>query len=76
MKKGETVSSAWSIADRIIDGNRARTSPSLMEAMLFLRENRKFWDIDVIQEAFHKTPSLRVTENLEEDKDFENQMEN
>ena len=47
-----------------------------MEAMLFLRENRKFWDIDVIQEAFHKTPSLRVTENLEEDNDFENQMEN
>ena len=70
------VERLWSIADRIIDGNQARTSPSLMEAMLFLRENRKFWDIDVIQEAFHKTPSLRVTENLEEDKDFENQMEN
>ena len=70
------VERLWSIADRIIDGNRARTSPSLMEAMLFLRENRKFWDIDVIQEAFHKTPSLRVTENLEEDNDFENQMEN
>ena len=58
----------------MIDGTRARTSPTLIEAMLFLRENRRFWDIDVIQEAFQMTLPVRKEEYLEEEINFENQM--
>ena len=60
----------------MIDGTRARTSPTLMEAMLFLREDKRFWDIDVIQEVFQMTLTVRTTEHLEEDINFENQMGN
>ena len=34
------VERLWSIADRLIDGERNNTSPLLMEALLFLRSNR------------------------------------
>ena len=36
------VERLWSVADRIIDGNRSSTSPLLMEAILFLKKTEGF----------------------------------
>ena len=54
------VERLWSIANTIIDGDHNSTSPLLMEAFLFLCENRSYWDIQLVKEAFNVTRSQRV----------------
>ena len=38
------VERLWSIADKLIDGDRNNTTPLLMEILLHLFENRTFWN--------------------------------
>ena len=40
------VERLWSIAKEILHGPRNRTSPIMVEALLFLRENRRHWSIN------------------------------
>ena len=61
------VERLWSIADKLIDGTRNNTTPVLMEALLYLRENRQYWDEQLVQEAFNATRSQRVRKKLDED---------
>ena len=42
----------WSKADKYLDGTRSNTSPLLMETMIFLKENRRFWNEKDIIEAY------------------------
>lgn len=46
------VERLWSVADNILTDNRMRSTPQLVEAILFLRINSRFWDVELVQEAF------------------------
>ena len=61
------VERLWSISDNLIDGERNKTSPILLEALLYLRDNRLYWDDQMIQAAFNETRSQRVRQRLDED---------
>ena len=65
----------WSIAGGILGGNNGRTLPLLMKTMLFLCENRKFWDMEIIQETYQKTCSDRTRNNMKDDRDFEEHID-
>ena len=54
----------WSIANRLVDGERNNTSPLLMEALLFLRENRSYWDLELVITAFNAVRSQIVTQKM------------
>ena len=68
------VERLWSIADKLIDGNRNSTSPFLMEALLFLRENRSYWDLHLVCEAFNAIRSQIVTKKMEEEAVYEKKV--
>ena len=48
------VERLWSIVDNYLDGCRNKTTPLLMEAFVFLRVNKDFWDEHTIVEAYHR----------------------
>ena len=54
-------------ANKLLGGNKRRTSPLLMESLFFLRQNRRYWDIGVVQKAFQGTCSANVKNNMAED---------
>ena len=68
------VERLWSIADKLIDGDRNNTSPLLMEALLFLRENRSYWDLPLVCEAFNAMRSQIVTKKMEEEEAYEKEV--
>ena len=49
------VERLWTICKYILTVNRTGLSPILLEAILFLRINRSFWDIKLVQEAYANT---------------------
>ena len=49
------VERLWSICKYILTVNRTRRSPILLEAILFLRINRSFWDVKLVQETYDNT---------------------
>lgn len=64
------VERSWSLADRLIDGSRNNASPMLMEALLFLRCNRQFWDEEtalLAHKAAQRAMLKKANDLLEED---------
>ena len=59
------VERLWSICKYILTVNRSGLSPILLEAILFLRINRSFWDIKLVQEAYTNTKEKQRTSRLE-----------
>ena len=62
-------------ADRFLDGCRNRTSPHLMEAMIFLRKNKDYWGPKLILKAFklaQGTLSPRAQSMVNASEEFEN----
>ena len=69
------VDRLWSMANKLLDVNRSRASPLLMESLLFLRQNRRYWDIGVLHKAYKGTCFSSVKNNMAEDEKF-NEMNN
>ena len=42
-----------------------------MKSLLFLRQNRRYWDIGVVQKAYQETCSASVKNNMVEDEEFD-----
>ena len=53
------VERIWSVAKRVIGAGNSSMSPELVEALLFLRYNERFWDVHAVSEAYHGTKSER-----------------
>ena len=71
LSSAAVVERLWSLADKILDGARNNTTPIVVEALLFLRCNRSFWDEETIVQAYkaaQKTLSKKVTTLMDEDK--------
>ena len=63
----EVVERLWSMANKLMNENRSRTFPLLMESLLSLNENRRYWDIGVVQKAYKGKLSASVKNNMTED---------
>ena len=65
------VERLWSMVDAYLDGKRNKTTQLLMEALVFLRLNRQFWDDKTILEAYkivkNENASTRFNGMIEED---------
>ena len=44
MGSAAEVERLWSLAENIMTDNRMSTSPLMLESILFLKVNRRFWD--------------------------------
>ena len=60
------VERLWSIAKEILHGPRNRTSPIIVEALLFLRENRRLWSINDVVEATAIVTDNRLSQRQKE----------
>ena len=60
------VERLWSIAKEILHGPRNRTSPIMVEALLFLRENRRLWSINNAVEATAIVNDNRLSDRQKE----------
>ena len=61
------VERLWSIANHVLTDERKKTSPLMLEALLFLRVNIRLWDIHTVKQAYHMSRNERVDKNIEED---------
>ena len=60
------VERLWSIAKEILYGPRNRTSPIMVEALLFSRENRRLWSINNVVEAIAIVNDNRLSDRQKE----------
>ena len=70
LSSAAAVERLWSLADKIVDGARNNTTPIVVEALLFLRCNRSFWDEETAVQAHkaaQKSLSNRVSTLIDED---------
>ena len=70
LSSAAVVERLWSLADEIVDGARNNTTPIVVEALLFLRYNRSFWDEETVAQAHkavQKSLSKKVTTFIDED---------
>jgi hypothetical protein len=61
------VERLWSICKCIITTNRSSLTPILLEALVFLRVNRTFWDLRLVQEAYANATSESQNARLQKD---------
>jgi hypothetical protein len=57
----------WSTADQILKPARFSTSPYLLEAILFLKYNSKYWDKRTIDKAIQLLQEQNSNERYEKD---------
>ena len=60
------VERLWSIANYTLTTSRRRMTPQLLEAILFLRENQRFWDPALVAVAVGAAGSARAESLLNE----------
>ena len=63
----EVVERLWSMANKLLNENRSRTFPLLMESLFFLNENRRYWDIVVVYKAYQVRCFSSVNNKMTED---------
>ena len=61
------VERLWSICKYIITTNRSSLTPILLEALVFLRVNRSFWDLRLVQEAYANATMENRNTRLQKD---------
>merc|ERR1712188_191242 len=66
----------WSFAKLTFRGNRMSTSPYMLECMLFLKFNDRFWDVSTVEEAFRIVSNERKKNTIEELQDAFEDLDN
>ena len=68
------VERLWSICRYILTNTRSRMTPSLFEALVFLKVNNEYWDSIMVQLAYSKAlkevQSAKVQSMLDDDAEF------
>ena len=59
------VERLWSLAKHILQDHRKSMSPTLVEALLFLKVNWEYWDLSVVCDAINNSPTKRVSDSVE-----------
>ena len=52
--------SLWSKQDALVDQRRSRMSPSMTEAILFLKENRDLWGMQQVREVLMRVQATNA----------------
>ena len=47
------VERLWSIATNVLTDEWKKTSPLMLEAVLFLQVNSRLWDVQTVKQALH-----------------------
>ena len=55
-----SVERLWSITKHDMTSSRRKITPQLLEALLFQRENERFWDEQLVSKAMNSVRSERV----------------
>lgn len=63
------VERMWSIAGNIITNGRKDLTPTVFESLLFLSNNRSYWDDSTIRTAMTRVRSERVSRSIREDEE-------
>ena len=63
LSSAAVAESLWSKQDALVDQRRSRMSPSMTEAILFLKENRDLWGMEQVREAL-----IRVKANAKSER--------
>ena len=61
------VERLWSYAKALLPDYKKHCSPILTEALLFLKVNRSYWDLDLVCDAMAKIVSDRVLARQQEE---------
>eukprot|EP00171_Calliarthron_tuberculosum_P012024 IDg12024t1 len=64
------VERLWSIAGNILCDNRMRMTPLLFEALVFLKVNKKYWDLNLVRKAMQNARSDRVQGRIAEENEL------
>ncbi len=70
-----TVERLWSSANYVLASHPRRMTPQVLEAILFLRENERFWDAKLVAEAIGAARSERTNSRLKTHQEHYNSME-
>ncbi|KAI0560856.1 Ribonuclease H-like protein [Gracilaria domingensis] len=60
------VERLWSIAKNVLTDNRKSMTPRMFEAIVFLKQNERFWDSQLVSEAIQNARSERIQSRLEQ----------
>ena len=64
------VERLFSLAKHILTDTRMSTSPLVFEALIYLKKNRRFWDIAMVAKAIRGgPPAAALEEDMDEDED-------
>ena len=66
------VERLWSIAKNVSTCARRRMTPQLLEGLLFLKENERFWDINLVSEAIATAKTELIKDKLATHEELEN----
>ena len=61
------VERLWSIATNVLTDERKKTSPLMLEAVLFLRINSRLWDVQTVKQAVHMSRNERIDQKIQEE---------
>lgn len=61
------VERLWSICKYILTNQRKSLTPLMFEALTFLKVNKRFWDLPMVQTAIHMNRTAKVKKGIEED---------
>ena len=67
------VERLWSIATNVLTDERKKTSPLMLEAVLFLRVNSRLWDVQTVKQALHMSRNERIDRKMQEDENTQDQ---
>ena len=56
----------WSVAKNIMSGKRTSMNPLLLESLLFLKQNKDYWDLLLVSAAMNSARSERVKSRVRE----------
>ena len=61
------VERLWSIATNVLTDERKKTSPLMLEAVLFVRINSRLWDVQTVKQAVHMSRNERIDQKIQEE---------
>lgn len=69
------VERLWSVLRKMLPEHRKRSPQMLVEALLFLKVNSKYWSLDLVCQAMRKVKSDKIQAKLAEDQAEEDPVE-
>jgi hypothetical protein len=70
------VERLWSVSANVLSKKRRRMTPQLVEAILFLRSNRRFWNLQLVAKAMEKDRLEKAEQRILEEEELDATLSN